>query len=79
MLFDLKKPIDKGLLSLLADALEKAKTGEITGVTMFVTHPGGELNQASAGDQEFGEVLACIEDWKIEQGIMRHIERQGQS
>lgn len=78
MLFDLKKKIDPGLISLLTDALEKAKTGEVIGVTMFITHPGGDLNQASAGDQEFGEVLAAFEDWKIEQGIMRHIERQEQ-
>lgn len=79
MLFDLKKKIDPGLISLLEDCLAKAKSGDITGVTLFVTHPGGELNQASAGGQEFGEVLASIEDWKIEQGIMRHIERQENS
>lgn len=75
MLFDLKKPIDPGLVSLLTDALEKAKSGEITGVVMLVTHPGGDLNQASAGDMEFGEVLAAFEDWRIDQGVMRHIER----
>jgi hypothetical protein len=75
MLLDLKKPIDKGLISLLEDALTKAKSGEIVGVMMLVTHPGGELNQASAGDMEFGEVLAAFEDWRIDQGVMRHIER----
>ncbi len=75
MLFDLKKKIDPGLISLLTDALEKAKAGEVVGVTMFITHPGGELNQASAGDQEFGEVLAAFEDWRIDQGVLRHIER----
>lgn len=75
MFLDLKKPIDQGLISLLTDALEKAKSGEIVGITLLATHPGGDINQASAGDQEFGQVLAAFEDWKIDQGVMRHIER----
>lgn len=64
---ELKRPVDPNLLELVELLKQGVANGKITGVTAIVTLQGNEHNFWCAGDQNYSDVSAAMDNWKFDQ------------
>jgi len=69
-LVQLKKPVDKDLVTILESALEQVKSGEIIGLVLLVNRTGDEYQHAAAGDMAMSEAVNTFRSWEFDQRMM---------
>lgn len=69
-LVQLKKPVDKDLVTILESALEQAKSGEIIGLVLLINRAGDEYQHAAAGDMAMSEAVNTFRSWEFDQRMM---------